>query len=163
SELKRIFFKDENEGIALIDSVAGYGVLYKTTDKGKNWERASGNHYFVDMYPYYHDSTITKVVLAGPDNGLARYLMEEGMPGVLVNVDLFAISGFYGLTDFTSVWAYQQQNGNTFMIAGRSTGRLYFTKDAGASQVSWVGKSADLSGSPVDIAAEAFSTSSIQV
>jgi RHS repeat-associated protein len=132
-DMKDLYFINPLEGIAIIDSVDGYGQIYKTVNGGYNWELLSEpGDYYLDLFGY-KTSGIHKVIAVGK-NGLAhRIILETGEPFGIIPL----VKPEPG-KDFNACWGIEQTSGETWILAGNNDGDIWMSKNANEPICSWV-------------------------
>lgn len=132
-----IYFKDANNGIALIDSIPGKAKVYKTFNGGNTWAQLSAPGKFYTTLQSYD---IGKVIASG-ENGLIAKIVMTTPPFGMIN-----INGSIGSTtdDFSSADAIYVNSKLPSLVVG-NTGTVYFTYDAMPSSPSWLATNTSVS------------------
>lgn len=129
---KQVLFKDDDEGIALIETSTGFNQLFKTADAGSTWTLMSNaTDNYTRLYAYQDNGYGAKVAAVGKNGLVQRVIMEDNTPFGIIDLN----SPNTG-TDFTAVWS-QTIGSNVWIVIAASNGSLYSTTDANASTVTW--------------------------
>ncbi|MEO5643457.1 MAG: YCF48-related protein, partial [Bacteroidia bacterium] len=143
-----IYFRNADEGIAIIENTSGQGELWKTFDAGNTWAMlgTAGDEYNA-LYPYEDNSAGAKVVAVGSYGKVSRVIMQANTGyGVIdlaspnngsANSLQTATATFVG----SNLWVYVAGNHDT----------LYYTTDATASFVTWTKLVTGLTGSDKNV------------
>ncbi|HYG49380.1 MAG TPA: hypothetical protein VD905_00680, partial [Flavobacteriales bacterium] len=129
---KQVYFRDADNGVAIIEDAGGIGYVCATHDNGLNWTTLSDSaRDYNAMSPYEVSSTGAKLVAVGQDGVVSRVLAIDGTDYGIIDLDK-PNSTVDLTTCFGTVIA-----GKTWIYTGGNTNKLYRTKDAGASTVTW--------------------------
>lgn len=133
-----IYFKDVNNGVALIDSISGKAKIYKTFNGGNTWAQLSAPGKFYTTLQSYD---VGKVIAAG-ENGLISKVVMTTPPFGMIN-----INGTIGsiTDDFNSADAVFVNSKLPSIVVG-NTGTVYFTYDAMQSSPTWSATNTSISG-----------------
>ncbi|HEU4719084.1 MAG TPA: hypothetical protein VFU15_14670, partial [Bacteroidia bacterium] len=147
-EFRDIFFRNENEGIAILTNSVGDGELWKTFDKGVTWTLlGNADEDYQALYPYENNSGGAKVVAVGSNGLVSRVIMTANTPFGVIPLNSPAS------TTFHASWATKVGSDLWLYVAG-ADGNVYYTKDATASYLTWVTASTGMSGEyPVKMSA----------
>jgi RHS repeat-associated protein len=135
--IKKIHFMNQNEGIAIIDSVSGYGQIYKTTDRGTNWELISEPGDYYNSFYAYKETGTHKLIAVGRDRLVHRIVMVSGQPFGIIPMSLPPSTAN---NNFQACWAAEQTDGSTWIFAGNDNGNIYFTDDGSDPTQNWIHK-----------------------
>ncbi|MFL5763549.1 MAG: RHS repeat-associated core domain-containing protein [Bacteroidia bacterium] len=119
-----VFFKNGSMGVALVDSIAGVGKIYKTLDGGASWEQLSDpGKYYVSLQAY--DPANGKVIAAGSRGLVSKVLMSTapfGMSDVTRNMA--------GITDTMRYAQAISVSGKLPSLLVGKPSTVYYTNDA---------------------------------
>lgn len=133
-----VYFKDVNNGVALIDSIPGKAKVYKTFNGGNTWATLSSpGKYYTTLQSY----DVGKVIAAG-ENGLVAKIVMTTPPFGMIN-----INGNIGsiTDDFNSADAVAVSSKLPSLVVSNSS-TVYFTYDAMPSSPSWSSFNTSVSG-----------------
>jgi RHS repeat-associated protein len=122
-----IYFSTEDEGVAVIDSVAGKGQIWKTFDGGKTWELLSppGSYYTA-----FQEYTATKLLACG-ENGLISKVLISTAPFGIINMKQPSYVNDLKYADGV------MYSGNPQVLAVGNNDTIYYTENAGLSDLTW--------------------------
>ncbi|MGQ0829849.1 MAG: YCF48-related protein, partial [Bacteroidota bacterium] len=124
---KKIHFKNINEGVAILETVAGQGQIYKTNNGGFSWELVSAaNEYYNDFHFYQNDKGY-----AVGSNGKVKRLVMSGAYG-LVNIVTTPV--IPSTTNLVTVYFSDADNG---WVASNTGTVAYYTNNANSTTVTW--------------------------
>lgn len=124
---KDIYFKNVNEGIAMIDSSANKGQIWKTFDGGTTWELLSTPG---DYYTSFKAYDSVKLMASGENGLLAKVLINSSPFGM---IKLSKPSYVNDLAHADAVY----YSGSPQAIAVGNNDTIYYTENANLSGVSW--------------------------
>ena len=141
-DILQVYFKDVNQGIALVDDGAGAGELYRSSNGGAAWQPINtGGDVYRDLYPYIDNAggTESKVLVAGSNGAVGRVIIQNNTPFGLVN--LTPIPGFSA----QAVYGTMIGNKLISVVAGNDP-NLWFTLDGEAANTNWISYNTGITG-----------------
>jgi len=137
---KKIYFKNNNEGVAILEAVAGQGQVYKTANGGVTWTLISdAGDYYNDFYFYQNDKGYAVTA-----NGKVKRVVMNGSYGLVAIVTTPAMTA---ADDLVSVYFSDADHG---WIANNS-GTAYYTNNATSNAVTWQAVNTSLAASIKEI------------
>ncbi|MBK8705989.1 MAG: hypothetical protein IPN33_22160 [Saprospiraceae bacterium] len=136
---KNVYFKTDTEGVAILETVAGQGQIYKTTNSGVTWTliSAAGDDYNdFYFYPNTTSNSPSEKGYAVSSDGKVKRLVMNGSYG-LVNIvtTLLNVAGvpiIPSTTDLVSVYFSDANHG--WVASGTMA---YFTSNANSAATTW--------------------------
>lgn len=124
-----VYFKDSNNGIALIDSIPGKAKIYKTFDGGNTWAQLSVSGKFYKTLQSYDAG---KLIASGEKGLISKVVMTTPPFGMInINGNIGSITD-----DFNSADAILVSSKLPSLVVSNSA-TVYFTYDAMVSSPSW--------------------------
>lgn len=134
-DFRRVWFKNADRGVALMDSIVGpttFGVLRYTWDGGRHWTPIGHpEHDYADLFAYQPSGANAELVAVGKRGLVVRVLLYAD------TVSILPLEGLPVSVDLVSVWA--GKDGTKWRcLAGSQAGEVYATPDLQAGLVlSW--------------------------
>ncbi|MEP6794662.1 MAG: hypothetical protein ABJB16_10080, partial [Saprospiraceae bacterium] len=122
---KDIYFKDISAGVAIIDSMPGYGLVYKTTDGGKTWTLLSRHGEYYNRFHFYQND---KGYVVGNNGKMKRVVMTSNIG--LVNIPVPSTSQVFNIN------SSHFYDGDRGWIVGNS-GIAYYTLNGTSPYPAW--------------------------
>jgi RHS repeat-associated protein len=143
-KFRDIYFRTEDEGIAIIENGSSEGELWKTFDKGITWTMLGdpGDNYR-SFYAYENVAGGDKVVAVGDDGLVSRVIMQASTTYGVIRLDAPT-----GTPDLKASWAKIIDSHLWIFVAG-DNGELHYTQNGTASTITWTSISTSIS-SPHD-------------
>ncbi|HLP13531.1 MAG TPA: hypothetical protein VK177_16465 [Flavobacteriales bacterium] len=129
---KQVYFRDFDNGVAIIEDAGGNGYICATHDNGLNWTTLSDSAKdYNAISPYAVSATGAKLVAVGENGAVSRVLAIDGTPYGIIDLDqpnaTVDLTACFGTVIDNKVWIY----------TGGNTNKLYRTKDADAGTTVW--------------------------
>jgi RHS repeat-associated protein len=139
----QVFYLDANEGVAIIETIAGSGEgeLYATHDGGSNWLPLNAGVNYTSFYQYSNDGVNARLAAIGTGI-LDRVIVQVGQPFGLIPVDL--PNTWNNTTVVKAIWC--EQVGNQLKAFVSSGSDIYYSNNISNTSASWRDYSASLSG-----------------
>lgn len=145
-KFRDIYFRTEDEGIAIIENGISQGELWKTFDKGITWTMLGdpGDDYN-SFYAYENVAGGDKVVAVGSGGLVSRVIMQASTGYGVIKLDAPS-----GTPDLNTSWAKIIDSHLWIFVAG-DAGAVYYTKDGTASTVTWTPVAITSATTPNDV------------
>lgn len=117
-----VFFKNANEGVAIIDSVPGFGQIWKTSNGGKTWTLLSTPGDYYNTLQVY-DPILNKITASGTNGLVARVLLTTEPFGII------KLNQTAPTAKMISSGGFVNQNNPLLVSVGRS-GAFYYSPNA---------------------------------
>jgi RHS repeat-associated protein len=135
-----VFFRTQDEGLAIIETSTGEGQLHKTTDGGLTWTLFSdaGDDYN-GLFTYENAGSTAKLVAVGDDGLVTRVIIQSG------NFGLIPLDAPNATVDLNTAWATTNAAGDLWIYVAGNSSTVYRTTDGTASYVTWTSYSTGVS------------------
>ncbi|MFZ5553171.1 MAG: DUF6443 domain-containing protein [Bacteroidota bacterium] len=140
-EFKQVLFKDQNEGLALLETSPGVLQLFKTHDKGATWTLLSDPaDNYTQLYMYYNSGTYGAKVIAVGKNGLVqRVIMQNNTNFGIINLNSPTT------TDLTACWG-QHTPTEKYLVVASNAGNVFTTVNGEDNTATWTSVTPAITG-----------------
>ncbi|HEX7414051.1 MAG TPA: hypothetical protein VF411_08390 [Bacteroidia bacterium] len=145
--IQKVYFRNDSLGVALIDSLAGYSQLYRTSNGGSTWTLTGARGKYYNDMSFYQNSTAStsdKAYVVGKSGLISRLIASTNTIS-----PYYGISPYFGASqlnspnahvDFTSVSAANYTVGGVLkskVVVGASNGKVYYSSNADSTYLIW--------------------------
>jgi len=141
-----VYFKNANEGVALIDSIPGSARIWKTTDGGINWQPLSAPGKYYQSLQLY-DASQDKLVAAGKNGLLTRVLLNTTPFGV-INISSPNTNNY----SYSDAILHNPSSSLRTLIVSDASPEVHFTYNGLAGSPVWVTNNTTTLSPPVPAA-----------
>ncbi|HTF05447.1 MAG TPA: RHS repeat-associated core domain-containing protein [Bacteroidia bacterium] len=136
-----VYFRTQDEGIAIIETSGGEGQIWKTIDAGITWTLLSdpGDDYNA-LYGYENSGSTAKIVAVGQASLVSRVIIQSG------NFGMIPLNGPAVSTDLNTAWATTTTAGALWIYVAGNSSTMYVTTDGTASFIIWTNIATGISG-----------------